>query len=105
MKSKIQLYYTTWPDMEIAKKIGKLLIDRNLAKCVNIIANSLSYYKWEGKTEHSSETIMIIKAPQNQACSIQETLQKLHPYDIPCFIAIEINKTDSNAKFLKWLEQ
>jgi len=44
------LVYTTFPNMEEAKKVCKILLDKKLVGCVNL-REHLAMYWWEGKIE------------------------------------------------------
>ncbi len=53
--------YTTYPSLVEAERIGKAVLERRLAACVNILPGMISHYWWEGKIERGEEMVMIIK--------------------------------------------
>jgi periplasmic divalent cation tolerance protein len=40
--------YSTFPDADSALKVARVLIDGNLAACVNVYPPMTSVYVWEG---------------------------------------------------------
>jgi periplasmic divalent cation tolerance protein len=87
--------------MEEAEIIGRNLVSRKLAACVNIINNMKSIYHWEGKIENAEEVIMIAKTKNALVNELIENVKTLHSYDCPCIVAIPI--IGGNDDFLKWI--
>ena len=54
MTDKI-LVLTTAASEEEARKIGRALVERLLAACVNVIPQTGSIYRWEGEIEEAKE--------------------------------------------------
>ena len=53
--------YTTFQDIEEAKKFGRIILDERLAACVNIIPNVISLYRWDEAVQEDKEVIVWIK--------------------------------------------
>ena len=49
--------------MEVAKKLARGLVERQLAACVNIMPGITSIYAWEGKLEEESELLLMVREP------------------------------------------
>ena len=98
--SECMIYITT-SSMEEAEIIGRNLVSRKLAACVNIINNMKSIYHWEGKIETNEEVVMIAKTKNALVNELIENVKTLHSYECPCIIALPI--IDGNADFLKWI--
>ena len=49
------LVLTTAGSEEEARKIGRVLVERLLAACVNIVPRVKSIYRWEGEIEEAEE--------------------------------------------------
>lgn len=96
------LIYSIFPNKEEAKKIGKNLVKKKLAGCVNIFPVD-SIYFWEGKIVGDKEVAMIIKTKRGNFKKIERFILKNHSYDIPCIIEIPIGRVTS--KYLKWLKK
>jgi len=95
------IVYITTNSMEEAEIIGRNLVSRKLAACVNIINNMKSIYHWEGKIENAEEVIMIAKTKNALVNELIENVKTLHSYDCPCIVAIPI--IGGNDDFLKWI--
>ena len=65
--------YTTWPSTVEAEQVGRSLVERRLAACVNILPNMVSIYRWDGKLERGDEAVMIIKTRASLAVAVEAT--------------------------------
>lgn len=98
--SECMIYITTGSTEE-AEIIGRNLVSRKLAACVNIIGNMKSIYHWEGKIETAEEVVVIAKTKKELVNELIENVKTLHSYDCPCVVAVPI--VDGNTDFLKWI--
>jgi periplasmic divalent cation tolerance protein len=57
----VVMVMTNAPDLLLAKRIAHVLIEEQLAACVNIGTPMLSVYSWKGEIEGAEEIPMIIK--------------------------------------------
>ena len=55
------LVLTNLPDADSAGRIGRLLVERRLAACVNIMAPCTSVYRWNDAVETATEIPLLIK--------------------------------------------
>jgi len=103
MKSSEKLcwVYMTAGSLEEAKKIGRELIEENLAACVNLLENITSIYKWEDNLEESQEVVMIAKTRKTLMPKLIETVKIHHRYDCPCILELPIQ--GGNPDFLNWI--
>lgn len=96
------LIYSTFPDLQSAKSAADSLLQERLIACANIQSPSQSMYWWEGKIESTTEITVWFKLPLENKTKTEQRLRELHPYDIPCIIAL---KPDSaNLDYLEWLK-
>jgi len=95
------IIYITTSSEEEAEIIGRNLVSKKLAACVNIISNMKSIYHWKGKIETGDEVVMIAKTKKELVNEIVENVKTLHSYDCPCIVAIPI--IDGNSEFIKWI--
>ena len=49
--------YTTYPSLVEAERIGKAVLERRLAACVNILPGMISHYWWEGAIERRQRQV------------------------------------------------
>ena len=87
--------------LEEAKKIGRELIEENLAACVNFLENMTSIYKWEEKLEEGQEVVMIAKTRKTLMPKLIESVTRHHGYDCPCILELPIQ--GGNPDFLNWI--
>lgn len=95
--------YTTWPDAETARAAGAAAVDQRLAACANLMAPMTSIYRWEGQIEQAAETPMILKTTRRNADALKALVLSLHPYDLPCIVALAVEAGASHAPFLAWI--
>ena len=99
---KLCWVYMTAGSIEEAKNIGRELIKKNLAACVNLLENMISIYKWEEKLEEGHEVVMIAKTRKKLMPKLIETVKSLHSYDCVCILEFPIQ--GGNPEFLSWIE-
>ena len=99
---KLCLVYMTAGSLEEAKNIGQILVEKNLAACVNLLENMTSIYKWGDKLEEGQEVVIIVKTRKTLMPKLIKTVISLHSYDCPCILELPIQ--GGNPEFLKWIE-
>jgi periplasmic divalent cation tolerance protein len=97
--------YVTAPNSETAARIGRTLVEENLAACVNIHGEMRSVYEWEGKVEIGIETPLIVKTTAGRASAARDRIIMLHPHEVPCVAALPVSAEGSNAAFLEWIAE
>ena len=91
---------STFPSEEVAKKVAQGLLERKLCACVNIMKVS-SMYSWKGKIEDEQEFLCIFKTTSIKFRQLKEEIGKVHPYEIPEIIELEMKSASKN--YLSWL--
>lgn len=89
------LIYCPFPNVQEAKKAGKILVEGQLCCCVNILKSYSSIYKWKGKIAEESEFILIAKTGEKTADALEKKLKEIHPYEIPAIVRIKIDKINN----------
>jgi len=100
------IYYTafsTFPSAEIAREVSRLLVQKNLVACVNIMPEVESVYQWQGKVCEEKEVLVMMKTTERNLAALELELVDLHPYDIPEFITLEIKS--GYQPYLDWLDK
>jgi periplasmic divalent cation tolerance protein len=103
MPTPYQLVLCTCPDQATAQNIAEQLVDKQLAACVSILPGLTSIYQWQGKRETAQEHLLLIKTTNEVYEVLEQTLTKLHPYELPEIIAVPIER--GSAAYLGWLGQ
>jgi periplasmic divalent cation tolerance protein len=96
-----QLVYCTCPSIEVADSIARQLVEKQLAACVNIIRNIKSVYRWQGKIESDTESLLLIKTQASMMTDLQACILACHPYELPEIIAVPI--VSGLPDYLKWI--
>ncbi len=95
------LVFSTFPDRASARQIGTLLVERQLAACVNLVPAIESIYRWQGKLETAAETLAIFKTTAATYPAFEKLLADLHPYEVPEIIAL--HPTQVPAPYRAWV--
>jgi periplasmic divalent cation tolerance protein len=86
---------------EEATLIGDALVTEHLAACINLLDGMTSIYRWQGKVQRETETVLIAKTTKARVTALSERVKELHSYDCPCIVTLPID--DGNADFLTWI--
>ena len=98
------LVYTTCESAEEAKKIGKILLQKKLCACINIIPNMESASLWppkSGKIEEANEVVLVVKTLESKYQEVEDEIKKNHSYDMPCIFSIPILKV--SGEYSSWV--
>ena len=95
------LIYSTFPSPEAAEAVGRELVDRRLAACVNILPGMTSIYRWEGAVARDSEAVMIVKTRGSLAERVIEVVKARHSYTNPALVVLPI--LGGSPDYLRWL--
>ena len=98
-----RVVFTTAADAAEAEKIGRALVERQLAACVNVLPQVRSIYRWQGKVEDAPEILLIIKTTGAQFPAVCDAIRELHSYEVPECICLTIN--EGAPEYLKWLAE
>ncbi len=92
---------TTASTKEHAEEIGRRLLDRRLAGCVQVSGPVSSTYWWEGKLETAEEWYCIIKTTPSRYAEVETEILAIHKYDLPEILAFPI--ASGSRSYLDWL--
>lgn len=105
MYKNLRLLYITTPDKNEAQKIGRKLVEQNLAACTNIIDGMQSIYKWEGEIKEESECVLIVKTHYSRVKKVTRLVKEMHSYEVPAIVSLTITEDEGNQEYLEWLEK
>lgn len=91
----------TVPNKKEALSLTRALLKEKLAACVNIIEKVDSWFWWQGRIDHSSEYLLIIKTRKALSARLIRRIRALHSYTVPEIIFLPI--TAGNKKYLEWI--
>jgi periplasmic divalent cation tolerance protein len=91
------------PSQEVGSALAKLLVDRELAACVQILPPMQSVYRWKGEVCIDEEVLLVIKTTSNLKDEVRTAIEENHPYEVPEFVVIEAR--DVSERYGTWLRQ
>ena len=91
------------PSDEVASALAKLLVDRELAACVQVLPITQSVYRWKGEVCIDQEVLLLIKTTSELKEQLRAAVEENHPYEVPEFVVIEA--ADVSEKYGAWLRQ
>jgi periplasmic divalent cation tolerance protein len=89
-------------DRAEAEKLARLLIERKLAACVQLLPID-SVYRWNGRIEQGSEQLMLIKTRSALVERVVAALKAAHSYEVPEIVALPI--AAGLPAYLKWIDE
>src|SRR5919206_3348568 len=95
------LVLTNLPDRAAAERLAELVVQKNLAACVNILAPCRSVYRWKDAVQHDEEHPMLIKTTTERYAALEAALRAGHPYELPEIIAVPIER--GLPAYLDWV--
>ncbi|ESO08451.1 hypothetical protein HELRODRAFT_169296 [Helobdella robusta] len=95
--------YVTVPNEEVGQKIARLLVEKQLAACVNMMPRVKSIYSWKGNIEEDNELLLIIKTRTSRIDDLSKFIRENHPYEVAEVISMKID--NGNPPYLDWLSQ
>ena len=100
--SEVQIVLCTFPDPSRARHIGTLLVEKQLAACVNLIPAVESIFCWEGKISTESEVLAVFKTTAERLVELEQELLVRHPYEVPELLALPV--ANGSEAYLKWVQ-
>jgi periplasmic divalent cation tolerance protein len=94
--------FVTVPSEELAESIGASLVEKRLAACANFFP-CRSVYQWKGRVVRGNECILLLKIRSSDFHLVTESIQSLHPDEMPCIIKEEF--TEGYLPYLDWLKE
>jgi len=101
MSDYVQVLTTTGSEEE-AEKIASLLVERQLAACVQVVGPVVSRYRWQGEIEEEREWQCLAKTTRAAYEAVEAAIREVHSYDEPEIIATPI--VAGSAGYLAWIE-
>ncbi len=93
---------TTTDDKNVALTISKILLQNNLAACIQSYEIESSY-RWQGKIENSKEILLNIKTKMSLYKEIEKVIKENHNYEVPEIIVLPIS--DGFRGYFDWIDK
>ncbi len=95
------LVYIPIPNLKEARELAKMLLEKKLVACVNIVP-STSLYLWEGAIREEAEQILLAKTTEKNFEKIVREVEKLHSSELPAILRVPF---DSSSRFASWVQK
>ena len=94
--------YAVFANAEEAERIGRTMVEEQLAACVNILGPIKSIYRWQGTIESADEVAALFKTHHWRTDALIARVAELHSYDLPCIESWPIDKM--LGAYADWIE-
>ncbi len=93
----------TAPDLEVAERLGRAMVEQRLAACANVVPGMVSVFWWEGAVQRSEEALLILKTTTARLRELEARLVELHPYEVPEVLAMGVQ--GGHEPYLAWVRE
>jgi len=97
-----RIVLTTMANPEEAARLGRTLVEEELAACATLIPAIQSIYRWKEEIETSTETLLLLKTGPGQLAALEARLHELHSYETPEFLVLKVDA--ASQPYLDWLQ-
>ncbi len=101
MTDEVRVVLMTAPDLEVARELGRRLVEERLAACANIVPGLRSIFRWKGEVRDESEVLLVLKTTRSVVGALVERAASLHPYDVPEVLALPV--VEGYRPYLDWV--
>jgi periplasmic divalent cation tolerance protein len=91
----------TAADAEWLAGFTRTMVEERLAACGHVVPAIRSVYRWEGDVHDETEARVALHTRRSLVDAIVERTKGLHPYDVPCVIALPL--LGGNPAYLEWI--
>jgi periplasmic divalent cation tolerance protein len=98
--TRFALVLVTAPELKTARRLARSALKRRLVACANLIPKIESHYWWQGKVEHGTEVVLLLKTTARRLAALERLVIAENPYDTPEFIVLGVK--GGNRRYLDW---
>ncbi len=91
---------TTIDDLQAAKQLARVMVERKLAACAQI-SKIESVYSWDGAIQHEGEYRILYKTIKPRYPELEAAINELHSYEVPAITAFPI--THAFEPYANWV--
>lgn len=102
MNEYIQVITTAGREEEAAE-IARMLVDKRLAGCVQVVGPITSTYRWQGRVETGQEWQCVAKTRRELYPRVEEAIRQAHSYQEPEILAVPV--VAGSPTYLAWLDE
>lgn len=97
------MFYITAGDTREGEKLARMLIEKRLAACVNVIPSMKSFFYWEGEAQWEEEVLLTGKTRTSLLDNLVKAVKEHHSYDLPCIVSWTLE--GGSPEFLNWIHE
>ncbi len=86
---------------EESQRIARLLLDRHVIACANIVPSVRSIFRWEGLNEDSEESLLVLKSTTDALPCLKDCIRQHHSYEVAEIIALPV--MGGSEEYLSWV--
>ena len=92
--------YTTCATVDEAEYLGKIIVEKKLASCVDYWAVDSMFY-WENKLKKVSQVMIMITTFEPKFETVNDLISEHHSYSVPIIGGVDISRI--NRKYKEWM--
>lgn len=97
----ILLVMTTCSDSSAAGRLAESIVDRRLGACVSAIEDVRSTYRWNGRVENATETLLLVKTTPARYAALERHIREHSGYELPEIVAVR--SSEGLAAYRAWV--
>ena len=97
---EIVVLITTGSEDE-ARSIARILVEKELVACVNVLPGLQSIFRWEGQVVEEQECLLVAKTVSVAFNRVATEVKSIHSYRLPEVIALQIQQ--GLPEYLSWV--
>ncbi|XP_053474639.1 protein CutA homolog [Ictalurus furcatus] len=90
------------PTEQTAKDIGRHIMEKRMAACVNILPRTSTMFYWKGEIQDASEILLLVRTRTSMIQQLTDFVNAIHPYQTPEILSFPIQ--DGSHSYLKWID-
>ncbi|MGC9603572.1 MAG: divalent-cation tolerance protein CutA [Minisyncoccia bacterium] len=94
------LIYSTCRDIEEARKLSKLFVEKKVVACVDMWPVE-SCYIWEGALKCENEYALLIKTNESKVQDVEDIIHQNHSYSVPVVATVDVRRV--NRDYKEWM--
>lgn len=99
-RERFCLVLVTTASRKEARAIARVILEKKLAACVNIVPRIESHFWWQGKLDSAGEYLLVIKSERGRFQKLCALVRAHHSYEVPEIIAVPV--VDSEKTYARW---
>lgn len=102
MNPEFCIVITTCSGRNQAEQLATTILNKRLAACIQLL-DIHSFYRWNDAVQSEPEILLLIKTTTDSYETIEATLRKQHPYEVPEVVRVAID--GGLTDYLSWLRE